>query len=177
MHVEINRVKHAILHILIVLVFLIFPVRVGAIDAHEQSLVTAFLYNFAKFTEWPAHLLAEDDTFVICIEHHATIKSSLNALSHRRIKGRAVRINTMDNTKSVSGCHLVYFEADSALLKSLQVESVPALLVGKEVKTADIILTRVGDKLQFSVRQGRAERQGLRFRSQLLSIASRTISD
>ena len=174
---EIRNFKSHTLYWLIVLFFLIHPAPVSAIDVHEETLVTAFLYNFAKFTEWPQQLLAVDDVFVFCIEKQATIRSSLKALSNRRVKGRQISVRTIVDAESISGCHLVYFESDSKLLKNLRIESIAALLVGKEVKTTDIMLTRIDDTLQFTVRPGRAERHGLQFRSQLLSIATRTIFD
>src|ERR1700733_6570688 len=51
------------------LVLLIGAVRLAggqqeSID--EYRVKAAFLYNFAKFVEWPAHTGA-DDTFVICV--------------------------------------------------------------------------------------------------------------
>ena len=59
-----------------------------AIDqsASAPALRAAFMYNFAKFTEWPANVIPRDQPIVFCVTNDAPTAEALEQI----VKGRAV---------------------------------------------------------------------------------------
>lgn len=145
-----------------------------AIDASEQTLTTAFLYNFAKYTEWPQHIAASSNAFLLCYPAGSEIAPFMSRLASRSLRDKPIAVREIKEAKDFSGCHLVYFERESPLFTATDVPSLQALVVGRNVPEADISLFRKGETLQFKIRQQRALDHGIKFRSQLLKIAAET---
>ena len=64
-------------------VMLLMPLAAVAQDVTAPALKAAFIYNFAKFTEWPVALPASEP-FVICVLGDAAVGDALE----RVVKGR-----------------------------------------------------------------------------------------
>ena len=64
-----------------------FASSAAAQTATAPALKAAFLYNFAKFTEWPADALAPGDPLVLCVVNDRAVGDSSSDLT----KGRSDR--------------------------------------------------------------------------------------
>ena len=62
--------------------------RVGASaqDVTEPALKAAFIYNFAKFTEWPTDVVAAGEPLVMCVVDDEAVADALE----RAVKGRVI---------------------------------------------------------------------------------------
>ena len=63
----------------------------AAQDVTEPALKAAFIYNFAKFTEWPADAMAAGAPFVLCVLGDAAVGDALE----RAVKGRVLAGHSM----------------------------------------------------------------------------------
>ena len=71
------------------------PVRLAAADAipGEQSMRSAMLFNFLKFTEFPRPGVEKSRDIQICISVRDNIQmEALVALSGRKVAGRELRV-------------------------------------------------------------------------------------
>jgi hypothetical protein len=149
----------------------------SAQSAPEPVLKAAFLYNFAKFAEWPADA-APADPLTICVFGDPAIADALD----ETVKGRTVdgRKTTVVRVKpdGFRGCHVLY-------LAGLDAKHAQAIV--DDLKNAPVLT--VGDREQFAqgggiaglfVEQGRmrfainleaSQRCRLRISSRLLSLA------
>ena len=67
---------------------LLIPLAAGAQDVTAPALKAAFIYNFVKFTEWPA-VLTGSEPFVICVIGDAAVGDALaRAVEGREVAGR-----------------------------------------------------------------------------------------
>ena len=72
-------------------IVLLMPVPAAAQDVTEPALKAAFIYNFAKFTEWPADVVPAAEPLVMCVLGDAAVGDALE----RAVKGRELAGHSM----------------------------------------------------------------------------------
>lgn len=107
-----NRRARAALAVLAVVLLLVSSAATRA-QAQEPSgeyaLKAAFLYNFAKFVEWPAGTFADTTSpFMMCTLGHDPFGASLDALAGKMVRERALVIKRIRSGGAVTGCQLLY---------------------------------------------------------------------
>lgn len=82
----------------------------GGKVAEEYDLKAAFLFNFARFVEWPARAFATPDTpIAICILGESPFGSSLNEiLDGEMIGNRSVVARECGSVSETEGCHILF---------------------------------------------------------------------
>lgn len=151
------------------------------VRSNEAELKAAFLYNFIKFTEWPAEEMAnKKDPFIIGVLGKDPFGNALD----RAVEGEAFqqkpivvrRFSRMD--ESVGQSHVLFIGAAEeahlvAVLKLLEGQAI--LTVGEMANFVErggmIELTREGSKLAFEINVSVARRAGLNLSAQLLRLA------
>jgi hypothetical protein len=152
----------------------------------EYEVKAAFLYNFAKFVEWPDEAFAAADApFVFCIvgSNPFTDDSLTRVISDRTAHGR--KISVREVREPAAGCHLVFIaeaenERVARLLQTVQAtQGPPILTVGESEAFAEsngmIRLVVEEGGVRFDINAAAAERGGLKFSSQLLKLARRVL--
>jgi hypothetical protein len=145
--------------------------------AKEYKVKAAFIYNFAKFVEWPAQKLAGDSApIVIGVLGSNPFGDELeNALKGRQVNGRPVVVRQFDNPEAAKAAHLLFVSLndESKLRKALKEYGV--LTVGQSELFARnggiITFTFEDDKLRFEINIGAAEQAGLKISAQLQKLA------
>jgi hypothetical protein len=152
----------------------------------EYEVKAAFLYNFAKFVEWPDNAFSTADApFVLCIVGNDPFDGALErVISDRTAHGRKILVRRMQEPAG-GGCHLVFFaesENDrvARLVHTVQTaQSAPVLTVGETEAFEDsegmIRLVVEEGGVRFDIDAASAERAGLKFSSQLLKLARRVL--
>lgn len=172
--------------LLALLVWLGPAIASAAPEPKEYELKAAFLYNFARFAEWPPSAFAgPHEPIVICVLGRDPFGPILDDTVYGKSLGpRRFDVRRIASAAKADGCHIVFIAA-SALG---ELDAVLAALHGKPVMTvADIEdAARRGAVLSFALRNGRvrfiinanaAKRAGLVLSSQLIKVASAVISD
>jgi hypothetical protein len=146
-------------------------------SAPEPALKAAFLYNFAKFAEWPADA-APADPLTICVFGDAAIADALD----ETVKGRTVdgRKATVVRVKpdGFRGCHVLYvagLDAKRAQAIVDELKGAPVLTVGDREQFAQSggiagLFVEQG-RMRFAINIEAAQRCRLRISSRLLSLA------
>ncbi len=152
----------------------------GKADGYREYLVkAAFLYNFAKFTQWP--LAAYKDASAplrVCVLGRDPFGTALDSIAGKRIGGRrvaTVRVTRLDQARL---CQVLYISASEperlgAILARL--ERAPILTVtdlpGYDPAGGIINFQTVANKIRFKIDTSHAALTGLNFSSKLLSLA------
>ena len=146
----------------------------------EQRVKVAFLFNFAKFVEWPREALAEEQAvFILGVLGDDPLAESLErTLLDKEIQGRSVQVRRFRKVEDLSTCHLLFVGARVAgrLPRVLQaLGGRPVLIVGESegfARRGGIInLVYAGDETRFEINPDAAERARLQISSRLLSLA------
>ncbi len=75
----------------------------------EYLLKAAFLFNFAKFSEWPAESFPDPQApFVLCTIGNDPFGPELDHLAGKVIRERHLVINRVHSNGNLIGCHLLY---------------------------------------------------------------------
>lgn len=153
----------------------------AAQDVTEPSLKAAFIYNFAKFTEWPPDVMTAGAPMVLCVIGDAAIGEALErAVQGRTLLGRSVGVlqNPLEG-RPREGCHILYVSGAT----SGQAAKLVAGLHDAPVLTISDLdgFTDVGGMAQFFFEHGQlrfnvhlesAKRARLRISSRLLALAT-----
>src|SRR5688572_20685880 len=155
--------------------------RVAAVaqDVTESALKAAFVYNFAKFTEWPADAVPASRPFVMCVVGDADLGEDLErTVKGRLLGGRSIVVSVVAGTAPQGACHLLYV---SRVTPDEAAQIVAALSNAPVLTISDIAgFTRRGgmaqfffenSQLRFGIRAESATRARLRISSQLLVLA------
>jgi hypothetical protein len=157
------------------------PLAPVAQDVTEPALKAAFIYNFARFTEWPDPLAASDP-FVICVPRDAGVSDALErAVRGRELTGHRILVSrSMTAAAPSKACHILYLSGVTAPEAGQMISGIrnsPVLTIS-DVEG----FTKVGGIVQFFFAQGQmrfgiglesAQQARLRISSRLLILAQR----
>jgi hypothetical protein len=174
-----RRTRHlGVVHLIAPTIAVLLLVRVApsAQDVTEPTLKAAFIYNFAKFTEWPASVVPVAEPLVFCVLGDPAVGDALEQV----VKGRVLaghRIGVSDAGPPRT-CHILYLSGPMAGQAAQLVAGVrdEPVLTMSDVEG----FTAMGGiaqcffehgQLRFNVRLDSVTRARLRISSRLLSLA------
>ncbi len=76
----------------------------------EYQVKAAFLYNFAKFVEWPAAAFVDDQApFTLCIVGDDLFGSALSEIAaQKNVKGRSLAVRHLKEEAGLRACHILF---------------------------------------------------------------------
>jgi hypothetical protein len=146
----------------------------------EYQLKAAFIFNFAKFVEWPPEAFAEPTSpFVIGILGEDPFGNDLErTVRNKTVKNRPLATKQIRNLAEAKNCHILFISTSEKkrlpeILESLR--GVKVLTVGETdrfVETGGMIhLIKESDQIRFRINDRAAKGAGLKISSKLLSLA------
>lgn len=169
-----------------------------AVPVDEFELKTAYLYNFALFTTWPASWPPESSgNMAICTIGEDGFGTSIEQLHNRKVRGKRVVVRRAIALEQAPSCHMLYIAeserqnmpaileslrgssvltiSEAANVNSLKEESGGALPSPVPVSTPPVrsVVTLILDnkRLVFEVDSAAARQAGLTMSSRLLYLA------
>jgi hypothetical protein len=150
--------------------------------ADEYPVKAAFLFNFAKFVEWPvAAFKGPEDPLAICVLGQNPFGTALeDVVRDKAVANRAFVVRGVLNTQQATSCQILFVSASERkrfriLLDELKGRSI--LTVGEAddfTASGGIINFRLKDaRVRIEIDAKAAERAGLHISSKLLSLAER----
>ncbi len=147
-----------------------FPASAQPVDEYEVK--AAYLYHFAKLTEWPGTDRPLPG-FSLCVSGEHPIAAHLPRLAGKVVKGAPITVRRLAAGEGWAGCRMVFVgECDGA---------VRDLTLGQGILTVSdcpgfaeaggmVELRREGDRVRFGVNLPAARAAGLRFDPHLLKL-------
>jgi len=145
----------------------------------EYQVKAAYLYNFAKFVEWPPQVMSSDSSFNICVLGRDPFDSTFQTtIAGESIKGKNVLVKRIPRAQDGAGCQILFISSSEAV----RLKDILDVLDKTSVLTVSDMpqFTRRGGMIQFVTEANRvrfevnltnAERTGLTLSSQLLKVA------
>jgi hypothetical protein len=146
----------------------------------EYEVKAAYLFNFAKFVEWPPDAFKDGAApFVIAVVGHDPVGAALDQiLAGKSVNGHPVQVLRVTDPDQARGAHIVYVGAPGGAsmtpaLRRVSREGVLTVGDGEDFATrGGIIGFRTQDRrVRFDINAQRAEQAGLKLSSQLLKLA------
>jgi hypothetical protein len=147
--------------------------------ASSHEVTAALVYNFARFTEWPAEVLPSGTPLVLCIAGAPKVVKALeNATKGRAVERRVLVVREIELDGPLRSCHLLYAggldeRSGAKLIESLRGAPILALsdLAGFSLMgdTANVFLEE--SRIRFAVNLNAVQRAQLQLSSRLLALA------
>lgn len=158
---------------------LLFCRALSADGLSEGQIKAAYLYNFAKFVEWPAESLPAGAEIVLCVVGNDELDGALRALDGRKAGERELRVvQHSHDTFDPSGCHLLFLgssEQQRFVMTLKALGNAPVLTLSDigdfAEKGGGIGLLFRDNKVVFEVNLEAIRNAGLHVPGQLLNIA------
>ncbi len=162
--------------------FALWAVMTGGVhaedkDIHEDEVKAAFVYNFAKFVEWPPGKINESIT--LCILGDSPLGfSALKTIDGRTAQDKQLVTKLLNNSNEIKDCHIVFIAASerkklAQLLKIAHQQH--ALTVSDMDEFAEaggaIGLVKTDEKIRFEINLLAAKEAGVVISSRLLALA------
>jgi hypothetical protein len=146
----------------------------------EQNVKAAYVYNLARFVEWPAQSLhTHTAPITLCILGQTPVSSALaEAVKGEKIDDRALLVQPLSTARQAGGCHVLFIAASER--KDLHVilsdlKDVGLLTVGETEEFLDeggaVNFKLEGTKVRIEINMNAVDRQKLRISPRLLSLA------
>jgi YfiR/HmsC-like len=153
--------------------------RPEIVEADENVLKAAFIYNFIAFTQWPADRSTSNATYRICILGADRATQPITALQGKSIHDHALTVARIDTVVQARSCDLVYLESPDIRLRDQLIQTAAGksiLTVSSRIAFAEdggmIEFVDVGDKVSFKINVDAVDHSRLRLSSKLLNLAS-----
>ena len=152
----------------------------NGVAQQDQNVKAAFVFNFVRFTEWPAQRFAQRNTpLSLCVwTPDARLSESMRALASRSVDERPVRVTEVDRPDELAQCHALFI-ADTTLRTSAaawlrRAESLDVLTMGDSDHFAAsggmIGLVSDGPRMRFDINDKAVKRSSLKLASQLYQL-------
>jgi YfiR/HmsC-like len=166
----------------LIMVFFVMLLAVSAEGqaTEEYQVKAAFLYNFAKFVQWPSSAFKNaQEPIAICILGTNPFGDALDeAIRGKQIEGRSLVVYQVSSESPSHSCHILFVGASERKRFRNLAEAFRApgiLTVGEAAwfgsEGGVINLKLDSGRVRFEINADAADRQQLRISSKLLSLA------
>lgn len=148
-------------------------------DSPEYEVKAAFIFNFAKFVQWPESAFGQDNELALCVVGEDPFGNALDTLEGRTVQDRTIKLYRVETPTTVEHCHIAFI----AQPKSANNDTVTARIAEKggilTISDVDgfleaggtIELRLVNGKIRFGVNLDAARQAELDISSRLLRLA------
>ncbi len=151
----------------------------GGDSVAVAALKAAFLYNFAKFSEWPSDALAPGQRLVMCVVGAAAVADALSqTIKGHSIDGHELNVTILKTDAATTGCHLLFISASdlkrsSAMLMGLNGAAMLTVSDADNFAQSGGVAQLIveGDHMRFAINLDAALRVRIRISSKLLALA------
>jgi hypothetical protein len=152
----------------------------GRAQVAEPQVKAAFVYNFAKFVEWPAHVFkTASDPITICVLGKNPVENALDeVVAGKAVEGRTFLVRQIAEVNPGCNCQILFVSSSERKRFRSSAPSIKGLGILTVGEAQDFAAE--GGVINFKLEEGRirleinldaAEQSQLRISSKLLSLA------
>jgi len=143
-----------------------------------------YLYNFAKFTEWPKEAFADENApFVLGILGQDPFGKDIEIIKGKTVKNRRLEVKYYSTVQEIAGCHLLFISSSETgrlaeTLKALEKSSVLTIAETEGFLEQSGIIKLVAEQktsgsqtVAFEINLVAAGKANLKLDTQLLKLA------
>lgn len=157
----------------------LLPAQAQPGAATEYQVKAAFLYNFAKFVEWPPEALPDDRPFIIGILGQDPFDGLIDeAVAGKTVRDRRIVVKRYSKMEDAIESQILYIsasEGENAIRIAKRIGRAPILTVSDADRFAEqggmVQLMVEQNRVRFAINVAAVERAGLKPSSQLLKLA------
>ena len=144
----------------------------------EYLVKAAFLYNFAKFVDWPEGSFHHDDSpLTILVYGENPFGEAFGSLKGKTVKGRKLIIKHYSGLIDLERCHIMFISSSEekyvpSIIKKIKGKNILSVadMDGFAQRGGMINLIKTADRLRIEINAGAAELAGMSISSKLLNL-------
>ena len=147
-------------------------------QADEYQVKAAFVFNFAKFVEWPREAFSDGGTLVVGVVGDDPFGGALDRLNGSTANGRRLRIKRLRLGDNLRACNILFVSKSESrnlgkILDSLKGTSVLTIGEMPQFNQSGGMIRFViqSSKVRFEINAGAASQARLRISSKLLALS------
>jgi hypothetical protein len=145
----------------------------------EYQVKAAFIFNFAKYVDWPPESFpSKDSPVTLCIIGRDPFGAALATIEGRNVHGRPLRIRRSVAADDAGGCHIAYLSESEerripGILKAIGTQPVLTMsdVEGFAESGGSVGLFVAEERLQFDANFTALQRANLKASAQALKLA------
>jgi hypothetical protein len=156
----------------------VLTIQVQAQTANEYQVKAAFIFNFAKFVEWPSDAFGEGGVLVVGVVGDDPFGRALDQLNGNTANGRRLRIKRLRWDEDLRSCQILFISNSERrhlgkIMDNIRGTSVLTIGEMPQFNQAGGIIKFViqDDKVRFEINAGAAGQARLRISSKLLALS------
>ncbi len=142
----------------------------------NYKLASLYVYNFAKYIEWPAS--SPQSEFVIGILGNSAVLSELQSVAQqKKINGKTVVVKRISNAEEAASCQIVFISAkESNEAKTITDKGAPVLVISEKPGMAkkgsmiNLFVDDEDDRTKFEINKAMIEKHKLKVAGELLKL-------
>ena len=84
---------------------------VGFANEREYKIKAAYLYNLAKFIDWPSKIT---DEFRLCANENTAAYKEIETINGKKVHNIRIKIKNLESiSDDPSSCHMMFYSAES----------------------------------------------------------------
>ena len=146
------------------------------INAAEEKVQAAFIYNFLLLTEWPS---PPKGNFNICLLGKDPILDSLKQLEVKQAKNHPITVQVLNDVQNAKVCQILFVSREMhPHMREIDnlIADTPVLVVSSEnaydLHDTTIALSSHDGRLSFKINNTAAKNRNMSLSSQLLKLAT-----
>lgn len=151
----------------------------------EYALKALYIYNFARFTDWPASsFTAADADLDFCILGEDPFGVTINQIKGRSIDGHTLNIKRFPRVAVVSACHILFISRSEEPRLDLILEAVsrrPILTISDIDRFSErggmVTLLTQNQRIRFAINPAVAAQSNIWLSSKLLELANTIVGE
>jgi YfiR/HmsC-like len=173
------RRRGARMSVVVAIFAVVWNGSVAAQSVSGSALKAAFLYNFAKFADWPADILAPGQRLSLCVLGDNAVADALEqTIKAHSTESHELTVQMVGADWPIRSCHLLYvggLDVKGAMQLIDALKGAPIFTVSDCDRFAELggvaqlILEK--DRMRFAINVAAAQRARLQLSSKLLSLA------
>ncbi|MEE9396447.1 MAG: YfiR family protein [Methylococcales bacterium] len=148
-------------------------------DTNESTVKAAFVYNFARFTEWPEESFNQSSNkFILCLVGNEPNQQFSSSLIGKKIHDHSIVIEVRSRLIDLDLCQIIFISGtDYSLIPRVlaAIEFKPVLTIGDMTGFAEMggifNIIKIKGKMRFQANIEAIKRSRLRISSRLLKLA------
>lgn len=147
-------------------------------QADEYQVKAAFIFNFAKFVDWPGDAFSDGNDLVVGVVGDDPFGGTLDRLNGSTANGRRLRIKRLRFGDNLRACHILFISKSEArnlskILDSLKGTSVLTIGEMPQFNQSGGMIRFViqNNKVRFEINAAAATQARVRISSKLLALS------
>ena len=176
--------KIAVAYLLMTFLCLMSAISSSLAELDENEVKLAFIYNFAKFVDWPYQ--APQDAGIpltFCVLGDDQFGNKTNSIENKSVGEKRIQVRRIRNVEEARGCQMLFISSSekNAMERDLRALQGSSILTISDVpgfiKMGGMIgFIELDNKIRFEINVGSARLAKLEISSKLLKLAE-TVKD